>query len=159
MIVAAGLEHDVETAEERCRIALADGSAMEKFLENAAAQGGDLAELDAMDGSARAAHSREIIASKSGFVTGIDAYSVGMAGVALGVGRDTAADPVEPLAGIELFRKTGEEVTAGEPVMRLWAEDEGRLDDAESRLEKAVDIGSDRPPTRKSMILREIAPE
>ncbi len=159
MIVAGGLETDVSAARERCRKALADGSAMAKFRKNVEFQGGRLEELDSMLGSARAAYFRDIMASESGYVTGIDAFAVGMAGVALGVGRDTAADSVEALAGVEFFRKTGEKVASGEPLMRLYAEDEARLDAAETRLEGAVAIGRTPPPERKSLILREIVPE
>jgi pyrimidine-nucleoside phosphorylase len=158
MIVAAGLEQDVEAAQERCLKALDDGSAMEKFRANVVFQGGDVDELDAMEGRARAQFSRDIPAGSSGFVTGIDAYAVGTAGVALGVGRDTAADPVEPLAGIELFKKMGEEVGKGETVMKLWAEDEARLDAAVQRLESAVRIESSAARKNESLILEEIVP-
>jgi len=157
MLIAAGLETDVEAAEDRCRRAVEDGSALEKFRRNVASQGGDLEELDRMLGTARARFSREVPAGSGGFVTGIDAFAVGMAGVSLGVGRDTAADPVEALAGIEMLRKTGEPVDAEAAVMRLWAEDEARLDAAAERLENAVRIGEAAPESRGSLILEEIA--
>jgi pyrimidine-nucleoside phosphorylase len=159
MIVAAGIETDVLAAEERCRAVIADGSAMEKFRANVEFQGGKLSELDAMVGKARAACTRELKAADSGFVSEIDAFAVGMAGVDLGVGRDTAADPVEAMAGIELLKKTGEQVTAGDTLMRLWGEDEARIDTAVSRLQDSVLIDPVRPETRGSLILEEIAPE
>ena len=158
MVVAAGLEQDVARAQERCLKALADGSAMDKFRANVVFQGGSVAELDAMVGQARAKFFRDIPADSSGFVTGIDAYAVGTAGVALGVGRDTAADPVEPLAGIELFKKMGENVGKGETVMKLWAEDEARLDAAEARLQGAISIESSAALKNESLILEEILP-
>ena len=159
MIVAAGIEKDVAVADERCLAAIADGSAMAKFRDNVEFQGGRLAELDAMDGSARAKYSRDVKAAEAGFVTEIDAFAVGMAGVALGVGRDTAADPVEAMAGIEMIKKTGESVAAGDTLMKLWAEDEARLEAGALRLEGSVCIGSKVPPMRGSLILEEIAPE
>ena len=157
MLVAGGAAPDVDTAMELCRKAVADGSAMEKFRDNVRFQGGNLQKMDAMTGSARAGFSRNLTAGSAGYVTGINAFAVGMAGVALGVGRDTAADPVEALAGIELLKKTGEPVAAGDVLMRLWAEDESRLDAAMVRLESAVKIGSIAPEKRESLILEEIA--
>lgn len=157
MIVAAGIEKDVASAEERCRRAIADGSAMDRFRANVEYQGGRLDELDAMEGSARGDHWQDITAGAGGYVTAMDALAVGMAGVALGVGRDTAADPVEALAGIELYKKTGDPVAAGEPVMRLWAQDKARLEAAVSRLSGAVEIGKAKPEKRSSLILEEIA--
>ncbi|RLW68716.1 MAG: thymidine phosphorylase [spirochete symbiont of Stewartia floridana] len=138
LLVAAGLESDITAAERRCQRAVNDGSAMRKFRESTKFQGGDLKKLDAMAGSARARYSKDVVSSKSGYLAGIDAYAVGLAGVALGIGRNTAADTVEALAGIELLKKTGEPVTAGDPVMRLWAEEAGRLEAGEACLEGAI---------------------
>ena len=159
MLVAAGISKDVHEAEERCRAVVADGSAMAKFRENVVYQGGNLDELDSMCGKARAKYSREIVAESSGYVSEIDAFAVGMAGVSLGVGRDTAADPVEALAGIELLKKTGESVTGGDVLMRVWAEDEARLEAGVERLEGSVIVGRSAPAGRGSLILEEIAPE
>jgi len=159
MLVAAGISKDVKEAEEHCRAAVADGSAMEKFRGNVEYQGGRLADLDAMEGKARAKFSREIKAESSGFVAEIDAFAVGMAGVALGVGRDTAADPVEALAGIELLKKTGETVMTGDVLMRVWAEDEERLEAGVERLDGSVSVGCNAPARRSSLILEEIASE
>ncbi len=159
MLVAAGISKDVSEAEERCRAAVADGSAMEKFRANVEYQGGRLADLDAMDGKSRAKFSREIKAESAGYVSEIDAFAVGMAGVALGVGRDTAADPVEAMAGIELLKKTGESVVTGDILMRVWAEDESRLEAGVQRLDGSVSVGCCAPAERNSLILEEIAPE
>ncbi len=159
MIVASGIEKDVLAAEELCRKVVNDGSAMDKFRANVEFQGGNLAELDAMDGRARAACSRDLTAVETGYVNEIDAFAVGMAGVDLGVGRDTAADPVEPMAGIELLKKTGDNVKIGDVLMRLWGEDEARLEAAIVRLHGSVDIAGAAPAPRGSLILEEIAPE
>ncbi len=159
MLIAAGISKDVNEAEERCRKAVADGSAMEKFRSNVEYQGGILGDLDAMYAKARAKFSREIKAESAGFVSEIDAFAVGMAGVALGVGRDTAADPVEALAGIELLKKTGESVVTGDILMRVWAEDEAKLEAGVQRLDGSVSVGCNAPAERGSLILEEIAPE
>ncbi len=112
--------------------------------------------MDDMTGRARARCSREVTAGETGFITAIDAFAAGRAGVVLGVGRDTAADPVEPLAGIEFLKKTGQKVSAGECVMRLWAEEEGRLQQAEDLLDGSVVIRDAAPEERSSLILEEI---
>lgn len=157
MLVAGGVSTDVKEAEERCRAVVADGSAMKKFRENVVFQGGDLAAMDALVGTARAKYSREVMAGSDGYIKAIDAFAVGMSGVALGVGRDTAADPVEALAGIEMLRKTGDKVNSGESLMRFWAEDEVRLEAALMRIEGAVTISPEAPPLRSTLILEEIA--
>ena len=129
---------------------------MEKFRENIAFQGGRLDELEGMAGSRRARFSGEIRADSSGVVHGVDAFAVGMAGTVLGVGRDTAEDAVEPLAGIELLKKKGEGVERDEPLMRLWAEDEGRLEAGMAALHGAAAVKAGPPEVNTSLIIEEI---
>lgn len=157
MLLASGMVSELQEAEDRCREVISNGLAMKKFRENVTYQYGRLEELDAMLGKTRAKYSRDIPVSQSGYVGNIDALSVGMAAVALGVGRNTATDSVEPLAGIELFKKTGKAIRSGEAVMRLWAEEEGRLDAAQACLENAIHVQANPPQERKSLILEEIA--
>ncbi|PIE04060.1 MAG: thymidine phosphorylase, partial [Spirochaetales bacterium] len=158
MLVAGGLEKNVLQAEERCRQSISDGSALEKFRQNVQFQGGDLKKMDAADGTARARFSQELKAEQAGFIGSIDAFAVGMAGVALGVGRNKASDNVEALAGIEMLKKTGSSVSGGEVLMRLWAEDKEKLSAAAKRLEGAVSIQASAPAKRESLILEEIPP-
>jgi pyrimidine-nucleoside phosphorylase len=157
MLVAGGLAPDVEAATDRLDAALADGSAYRKFLENVECQGGDVARLERMLDGAAARYSRDVTAESAGFVTGIDAFAVGMAGVELGVGRNQSTDPVEALAGIEILKKRGEAVAAGEGLLRLRGEDEGRMDRALDRLADAVTVGPVAPEVRESLIVEEMA--
>ncbi len=157
MLVAAGLQKSISEAESLCKNVISDGTAMRKFRENIKFQGGRLDEMDAMLGSARARFSRDISAKNSGYISGMDALAVGTASVALGVGRDTAADPVDPLAGIEIVKKTGESVHAGETVMRLWANEEKRLDTAEDHLGSFMQIDSKTHTLRDTLIIEEIS--
>ena len=157
MLIAAGLQEEVSQAETFCKEAITNGTAIKKFHDNIQFQGGSLDELYAMLGNARAKFSRNINAADSGYISSIDALAVGMAGAALGVGRDMATDSVEPLAGIEIIKKTGEAVLTGETVMCLWANDERRLDTAEVHLENAVTIDFGNPVLRNSLIIEEIS--
>lgn len=157
MLVAGGIFPNVDEATNRLHESIRDGSAYRKFLDNVAFQGGDVRRLEEMLDGAYARINRELTAGDAGFVTGIDAFAVGMAGVELGVGRDKASDPVEALAGIELLKKRGEKVEAGEPTMRLWAEDEERLRSALTRLEGAVTVAPSPPAIRESLIIEEMA--
>jgi pyrimidine-nucleoside phosphorylase len=62
-------------------------------------------------------------APRSGFVAGIDALALGLAGVAMGAGRTRADQKVDPAVGIEIERKPGEAVERGEVVARLAVRD------------------------------------
>jgi len=156
MLIVGGLEKNLQLAEERCRRAIENGSAFETFKANVEFQGGDFSELMARRGKARAKYSKELLAPQSGYLSGINAFEVGMAAVALGVGRDLAEDDVEDLAGIELLRKTGDKIERGQPLMRVWAEEKSKLDIGFSKLHETLNFAPEKPVEPQRLILEEI---
>lgn len=156
MLVAAGKAKGVEEALRLCEAAVAEGRAMELFRRNVRTQGGDLAKMDALYGKHRSPHSFELRASASGFVTAIDAYRIGLAGVYLGVGRNTTADPVYPDVGFVFERKVGNSVAAGDLVARVYGKDEASLAAARPLVEEALTVGPAAPAPRK-LVLEELA--
>ena len=155
MLVAAGKARGIDEALRLCEAAVADGRAMERFRQNVSAQGGDLSKMDALYGKCRSAHSFELRAPSSGFVTGIDAYGIGLAGVYLGVGRNTTADPVFPDVGFIFEKKTGDRVKSGDLVAAVYGKDEASLSAARPLVEKALAIGPEAPAPRK-LVLEEL---
>ncbi len=156
MLVAAGKAKGVEEALRLCEAAVADGRAMELFRRNVRTQGGDPARMNALYGKHRSPRSFELRAPSSGFVTGIDAYKIGLAGVYLGVGRNTTADPVYPDVGFVFERKTGDPVAAGDLVARVYGKDEASLASARPLVEEALSVGPSAPAPRK-LVLEELA--
>jgi len=157
MLVAGGIVSTPEEGEALCREKIADRSALQCFLDNVKLQGGDPDQLMSMVGKRRAEHSLELKASQDGYIESINSFEIGLAGVTLGVGRNTTEDPVFPLAGIEFFRKTGDPVHQGEVICRLYAEEPERLEDAFSRVEGAVSLAAGNPPSdEKERLLKEI---
>jgi thymidine phosphorylase len=70
-------------------------------------------------------------APRPGFLTSIDGYAIGEAVVALGGGRRTKEDAIDPSVGVVLEKKTGDRVAAGETLAHLHvskAPDSGLLD-------------------------------
>ena len=78
------------------------GKPRELFLANVARQGGDVKKFLELRGKYRSTHSRKLGAKESGYITGIDAYKIGLAGVYIGVGRDKTTDPVFPRRWLHL---------------------------------------------------------
>ena len=126
---------------------LADGSALGKWREMVTAQGGD---PDALlpEASQRLA----IRAERSGFITRLDALSVGIAAWRLGAGRSRKEDPVSATAGVLCVAKEGDAVEEGQPILELHVDDPERVRGAVEALDGAIDIGSE-PPERKSLVL------
>jgi len=102
--------------------AMSSGRAMDHWRRMIRAQGGD---PDAP--LPRAPIVETLTSDRDGIVTRCDALAIGRAAWRLGAGRATKDDPVSASAGIEVLAKPGDEVRAGDPLLRLHAEDAGRL--------------------------------
>ena len=152
MLVLAGRADDLSDAEGQVREALANGAGLERLGAIIESQGGDPRVIDDYDRFPQPAVRAGIRASATGVVTRLDAELIGRAAVALGAGRDRAEVGVDPAAGIEVVATVGTPVSAGDPVLRLMAADQSRLDAARVVLQNAVDIG-DRAPDPAPLVL------
>jgi thymidine phosphorylase len=140
MLAAAGLA-DVDPAD-----ALQDGRAMDAWKAMIRAQGGD---PDAPLPQAREKH--VVAAPASGVLARLDALAVGVAAWRLGAGRARKEDDVSFGAGVVLHAKPGDEVTAGQPLLELHADEPSRFERALEALDGAVDIG-DKAPDRQLVL-------
>jgi pyrimidine-nucleoside phosphorylase len=154
MLVAGGLAMDVASAETTCHEAIASGRAWELFLRNVRTQGGDVERLQSLYGTWRSPHRRELKAGRSGYIQGIDAYRIGLAGVHLGVGRNTTADTVSPDVGFIFHVKKGAAVQSGDVVAEVYGKDQASIDAAWNLVESALSLGDD-PPVGKPLIIKE----
>jgi len=117
LMVSLAKDRPLDAARDLCRAKLADGSALAKFEAMVKAQGGDLGKFARV--RAKPTFKFRIQSMRSGFVTAIDAEKVGRVALALGAGRQTAADRIDPLAGVTLAVKVGDRVTVGQPLATL----------------------------------------
>ena len=136
---------DEKAAAERARQTLQDGSALAKFRAFVAAQGGDASYVDDPGKFDVAPGRADVTAPVSGFVQRIDALSVGRAVLALGGGRERKGESIDHGVGVELLRKPGEAVQAGEAVLRIYHRDSRGLDVARALLESGLSIGANAP--------------
>lgn len=156
MLVAAGVEKRVDTAVDRCREVLADGSAWRRMEHNIRLQGGRPDELFTALGTLRAPIEHEISSPTAGYLAEINAYAVGMAGVYLGAGRNKTDDDVYTDVGFELLAKPGDSVAAGEPIMRVWAHSEEAMALAVETVQAGISV-VDEAPEPRPMILEELS--
>ena len=111
-----------EEALALCSARLADGSALRRFEAMVAAQGGDLAAFRALD--FEGALACEVRAEKSGKVASVDALAVAEAALMLGAGRAAVGDAIDPMAGVVLVKRSGDEVKKGDVLCRLYGKRE-----------------------------------
>jgi thymidine phosphorylase len=138
MLELAGKAANLAEAKQVLAGSLDDGRAWAKFVEWITAQGGDKRQLDQPDLLPTASLIETIPAPRSGWVAAIDAAAIGQTGVALGGGRARKGDPIDYSVGIICHVKVGQELTAGEPLFTIHANDSGKLEAAQAQLLAAV---------------------
>ncbi len=134
MLDAAGLD-GVDPAET-----LRNGVAMDRFRELVAAQGGDLSVPLPIG-----AHTETVVATGGGVMGDIDAMAVAMAAWRLGAGRAAPGQPVQFGAGVQIHRRPGEPVAAGDTLFTLYTDTPDRLASAVAELAGGWTVGSAAP--------------
>ena len=141
MIYLGGQARSAEAGYRIAEEKLADGSALRIFRAMIAAQGGDLAAIDAGAAFHAPRFRRDFHADRSGYFTAADCTKIGWAVQRLGAGRERAGEPVEPHAGIEMHVKLGDRVEAGQPLVTLFTQNEALFAEPEHLLREALTIG------------------
>lgn len=141
MIALGGKAGTVAEGIEKSKEAVSNGQAFDKWLELTEAQGGETAVLKDFAKYSKAAHSFEVEAPADGYLTEMDAYSIGMASLELGAGRKTKNDSVDPAAGVELRRKAGARIKKGETLAVGFTNNNKAIDTAAEILSDAFVIG------------------
>jgi pyrimidine-nucleoside phosphorylase len=149
MLFLTGVSNTAQEGRTHAESLLADGSALRRFEQMVALQGGDLAAL-----AHKPAQQRVLRASRSGFVFSMDTTSIGWAVQGLGAGRTQLGDPVSAHAGIELHAKLGTQIRAGDPLCTLFADDAQHFPVPESMIADAILI-ADAPP-RPTPLVHEV---
>jgi thymidine phosphorylase len=143
MLDAAGLD-GVDPAQS-----LKDGSAMDRFRDLVAAQGGDATRPLPIG-----AHSETISAARGGIMGHIDAMAVGLAVWRLGAGRALPGERVQSGAGLRIHRRPGEPVAAGEVVFTLYTDTPERFAGAMAEMDGAWTVGDEALALRPLIIDR-----
>jgi pyrimidine-nucleoside phosphorylase len=155
MLITAGIERDEETAEARIRAALGSGAGLETFRRIIERQGGDPAVVDDYSRLPSAPDRHPIPAPRTGYVSALQAEQIGRAAVALGAGRATLDDVVDPGVGIEVVCPRGTQLREGEPVLMVHHRGGRGMAEAVALLTSAVQV-ADAPPTLGPLIVERI---
>ena len=142
-------------AKEMVTDALNSGKAYEKFLQMVEAQCGDTSLIEDTENFEKAKHVYPVTASKSGFISEMDAEKIGTASVILGAGRTNKDDDIDYSAGIILEKKTGYKVESGDVLAYLYTNDEKSIESACSVFTGAIVI-DEKEPSKAPLIYKVI---
>ena len=139
MIEASGASAVADPAE-----VLANGKAMDVWRAMISAQGGD---VDAPLPTSQFTH--EVVADIDGYLSELDALSIGVASWRLGAGRARKEDVIQAGAGVEWHVGLGDPVSKGQKLFTLHTDDDTRFELALESLNTGYSIGKSsvaRPP-------------
>ena len=90
--------------------------------------------LEVLDRLPQARFVCELRAPQDGYVADLDAREIGLTSMLLGGGRAKKGDVIDHAVGVVLQAKIGDWVEKGQPLMIVYANDEGKLAGAQQRL-------------------------
>ncbi len=135
-----------EKAEELAKETLSNGGAFRKLVEWVEAQGGDSAYLYHPEKFPTTAYRMELKAETAGYVQTMDTQRIGHVAVLLGAGRATKEDVIDPAAGLQIDKQTGDKVTVGETLAVLYTNRGDMLEQAADEYTAALTLGKEPPP-------------
>lgn len=144
MAVLGGAYDDFDSAFNALKAKIESGDAIDKFKEFIRIQGGNPEIVDHPELLPQAKNHIEIKAPFSGYITSIDAESIGISAMHLGAGRRTKEDQIDFAAGITLTKKIGDQVDAGDTICILHTNLED-IDEARHVAQSAFSISEEKP--------------
>ncbi len=147
MLHLGGVAASPEAGRWQAQDAIASGQAFDKFVELVEAQHGDPSVLTDPASRADAAPAADVRAPDHarGYVADLDALALGYTAVALGAGRRTKEDVVDPTAGIVLHKKPGDAVTPGEVLAHLYTQKTDELAPFSASIQAAYTFSETQP--------------
>ena len=149
MLVLAGVARNTDAARSDLRGALSSGRAADRFRRIIEAQGGNPGVLDDPGLLPQAEACELFTAPRAGFVAQVEPRAVGRGIAALGGGRETMADAIDPAVGFVITAKPGDRVEAGEPLASIYARTRSDIEIGRSALNAAIRIADEAEPPLK----------
>ncbi len=145
ILTAGGQCETMEEARERLLGTIADGSALRKLEEFIVAQDGDGNVVRDSALLPMAPVLLPVPAETAGYVTAMAADAIGTVALKLGGGRATKEDDINHAVGVELHKKVGDYVEAGESLATIHANTERVGGECAALLRRCIAIGPKKP--------------
>lgn len=129
-----------------------NGKAYNKFIELVSKQGGDISFVENTEKFEKAKYIMKVIAKEKGYISELNALSVGKISVNLGAGRIKKEDGIDNAVGIVLNKKIGDKVEIGDTLAYIYANDEEKGNKAVKDLYNAYKF-SDKEVSKPEHIL------
>ncbi len=156
MLVLVGAEDGLEAARAALEQRVASGDALERFRDVVTAQGGEAAVLDDVTRLPSAPVVETYEAGADGYVLVVEPRAIGEAIVAMGGGRRTVEDEIDPAVGFVIPVKPGDRVERGQPIATIHARDDSGAAVGRSALDIAIEIGTESSGAGLPLVLHRV---
>jgi pyrimidine-nucleoside phosphorylase len=143
MLLLANVTTSRDEALDMLRNAISSGRAAERFQQIIEAQGGNPAVVDDPAVLPQAGECEIFRAPRRGFVARVEPRAVGRGVVALGGGRETLKDELDPAAGFVITARPGQWVESGEPLATVFAANAVGVAAGRAALRAAIEIADE----------------
>ncbi|MDR3144266.1 MAG: thymidine phosphorylase [Puniceicoccales bacterium] len=151
IIRLAGVAGSTLSAKQMIIKKLSDGSALGKFKEMIAEQGGDTSYIDDPEKYPKAKYSRKLSAQKRGYIHTVNAEMIARGVKILSRKKDGTIDHAVGVSGI---MKVGMQIKQGEPLIMIHYNDETNLEDALEYFREAYRLAPKRPVLNELIVER-----
>ncbi|MGN0629447.1 MAG: thymidine phosphorylase [Oscillospiraceae bacterium] len=141
----------ITESEARVNEVIENGAALEKFKEWVTAQGGDASFVEDPSLLGKAEYVFEFKADRSGYISYMNAETIGKTASVLGAGREKTTDSVDHTAGIILKKKTGDYAEAGETLALFYTSKKEAEKTAAEMFSSALSF-SDKKPCEEPLV-------
>ena len=152
IIKLAGEGDNLEENKNKILENINNGKAYNKFLELISSQGGDISYIENPEKFEKAKYVIPVISEESGYISEIDARTVGEISVELGAGRVRKEDSIDHAVGIIVERKIADKVEKGETLAYIHANDEKKGKEAARKLKETYKIISQKVEPEKYIL-------
>lgn len=135
----------VEEGIEVSKKSIEDGSAFQKWIDIVEEQGGDPSVIKDPGLYNGAEFTQEVTSKKTGYITEMDAFAMGMVSVELGAGRKEKEDDVDPDAGFILHKKIGDRIKQGETFATVCTNNKNTIHAAIKGMRNAISVDKKAP--------------
>lgn len=147
MVVLAKKAKTLAEARAMLQAVINNGKALESFRQMIVAQGGNGDVVDDPTLMPQAQYKIELPAKTDGVVAKMTADELGIASMLLGGGRQTKDDDLDYAVGLELHKKVGDPVKAGESLLTIYSNRES-VDDIKTLLYDNIEIADHAEPIK-----------
>lgn len=147
LLLMSDVVSSIEDGKKMVEAKIASGEALEKLRQMISYQGGDPRVIEDYSLFPQASQIVEVKARKAGVIQNLEALDIGVAAMLLGAGRENKDSVIDLGVGVQVKKKIGDSVEAGDVLAILYANGKN-VEEAKQKVLDAYTIGKEATPAQ-----------